>query len=136
MIEYLYIMLFLLMFLIVINKIRITLLIKSKLGELRNKREGLILFNEIKKSNFLFIKKYSRQYEFTVWGYCELKMRDSSKIKEGFIYIMPLELKLTHHLAKQLVEDGEICKKRDSKEELKNYYIKKKELNIYNQLYD
>ena len=63
-------------------------------------------------------------------------MRDSSKIKEGFIYIMPLELTLTHHLAKQLMEDGEICKKRDSKEELKNYYIKKKELNIYNQLYD
>ena len=118
------------MFLIAINKIRIVFLIKSKLCELKNKREGLIILSEIKKSNFSFIKKYSRQYEFTVWGYCELKMRYSAKIKEDFIYIMPLELKLTHHLAKQLMEDGEIRKKHDSKEELKNYYIKKKELKI------
>ena len=65
MIEYLYVMLFSLMFLIVINKIRILLLIKSEL-RLINKRGGLIFLKKKKKSESLFTKNNFRKYLFNM----------------------------------------------------------------------
>lgn len=125
MVEYLYVMLFSLMFLIAINKIRILLLIKSELRSV-NKRGGLILLNEIKKSESLFTKLNSRKYCFSMRGTCELKMIRSSKIEEGSIYIMPLEFKPTNCFAEQLMRDIKINKKHDSKDEIKAYKNKQK----------
>ena len=59
--EYLYCMLIFLMFLIVIYKIRLILLIRSKLSELGKKRGGIIVFNRIKKIDFLFVPSENKE---------------------------------------------------------------------------
>ena len=105
--EYLYYMLILLMFLIVIYKIRLILLIRSKLSELGKKRGGLILFNKIKIIDFQFVPSDSgRRYKFTIWGYSEVELRDSDKIEEDYLYIMPLEVNFTQKFAKYLITEG------------------------------
>ena len=105
--EYLYYMLILLMFLIVIYKIRLILLIRSKLSELGKKRGGLILFNKIRVIDFQFVPSDNRRrYKFTIWGYSEVELRDSDKIEEDYLYIMPLEVNFTQKFAKYLIEEG------------------------------
>ena len=95
--EYLYCMLILLMFLIAIYKIRLILLIRSKLSELGKRRGGLILFNKIRVIDFQFVPSDDkRRYEFKIWGYSEVELRDSDKIEESYLYIMPLEVNFTH----------------------------------------
>ena len=125
-------MLYSLMFLIVINKIRILLLIKSELRFI-NKRGGLILLNEVKKSGSFFTKINARKYCFKIWGQYELKKINSSKIKEGLIYIMPLEFKPTNCFAERLMKDIKLGKKHDSSKEVKAYFDK---LNNYKQKID
>ena len=98
--EYLYCMLIFLMFLIVIYKIRLILLIRSKLSELGKKRGGIIVFNRIKKIYFFFVpSENKRRYEFKIWGYSEVELRDSDKIEEDYLYIMPLEVNFTQKFA-------------------------------------
>ena len=105
--EYLYYMLILLMFLIVIYKIRLILLIRSKLSELGKKRGGLILFNKIRVIDFQFVPSDNgRRYKFTIWGYSEVELRDSDKIEEDYLYIMPLEVNFTQKFAKYLIAEG------------------------------
>jgi hypothetical protein len=117
------------MFLIVINKIRILLLIKSELRLInkRRKRGGLIFLNKLKKSESFFTKVHSRKYLFNMCGECEFKMINSSKIKEGLIYTMPLEFKPTNYFAERLIKDIKIGKKHDSKKEIMAYFKKKED---------
>ena len=104
--EYLYCMLILLMFLIAIYKIRLILLIRSKLSELGKKRGGLILFNKIKIIDFLFAPSDDkRKHEIKIWGYSEVELRDSDKIEEDYLYIMPLEVNFTQKFPNYLITE-------------------------------
>ena len=118
--EYLYCMLIFLMFLIVIYKIRLILLIRSKLSELGKKRGGIIVFNRIKKIDFLFVpSENKRRYEFKIWGYSEVELKDSDKIEEDYLYIMPLEVNFTHEFSNYLITEG-IFKKQEARREIAN----------------
>ena len=61
MIEYLYYMLYLLVILMVIYKIKLIILIKMKKRELRNKKNGFILYNHINSLKTSFIKKTGKR---------------------------------------------------------------------------
>ena len=47
-----------------------------------------------------------RKYEFKIWGYSEVELRDSDKIEEDYLYIMPLEVNFTQKFAKYLIAEG------------------------------
>ena len=77
------------------------------MSELGKKREGIIVFNRIKKIDFLFVpSENKRRYEFKIWGYSEVELRDSDKIEEDYLYIMPLEVNFTQKFANYLITEG------------------------------
>ena len=80
-----YYMLFLIIIIIIIYKIRIILLIKLKIRELKNKRHCLVRYNKIIIIDYQFSKKNSRNFTFSLWGFSELGLRYSDKIKVGYV---------------------------------------------------
>ena len=127
--EELYYMLFLIIIIIIIYRIRIILLIKLKIRELRNKRHGLVLSNKIITIDYHIIKKNGRNYTFSLWGFTELGLRYSDKIEVGFVQMMPLEVNFTQIFANYLVKEG-LGKKHDSKEDKLKFKEKIKNLVI------
>jgi len=106
MIEYLYYMLYLLVILMVIYKIKLIILIKMKKRELRNKKNGFILYNHINSLKTSFIKKNGKKngkYEFTVYGFGELILKDNKEMTGDSLRILPLEINLAHEFCKYLI---------------------------------
>ena len=79
----------------------------------------MILFNKIRIIDFLFVPSDDRRYEFKIWGYSEVELKDSDKIEEDYLYIMPLEVNFTHEFSNYLITEG-IFKKQEARREIAN----------------
>ena len=114
-------MIYSIVLLIIILKLRKLCLIRRKLRELKYKGGGLILSNKIKAYDIIFHKRSFSRYYFSVWGYAEVELKENGKIEVGQTEIKPLEINFTQNFVKYLMEGKEIIKTHDSKEHFREY---------------